>query len=173
MAIDTGIGHENFAEVHSAILRRYVGDARRHDNGMKVPISELAKVTLFNPRTVKSWKNGNTCPNIADWRFLAPALGAHYVNDVLRYAGFGNATPLQFCASTHVTGNHAQYELAQRMASLSAAMLDGHIDRVERSQLIPQFEHLGSLLNLFVWGLKQSGPHAHAPGGAPVSISKD
>ncbi|WP_114109699.1 helix-turn-helix transcriptional regulator [Thalassospira xiamenensis] len=171
MAINMDIGQDNFAETHSAILRRYVGDARRQDNSRKILLQDLAPAINKHPRTVKSWKNGVTCPTISDWRYLARVLGPHYVNDFLRHAGFGNATPLEFSASTQVSGNHAQYELALRMASLSEAMLDGHIDRIERSQLIPQFEHLVSMLNLFVWGLKQSG--SSAPGGAPATIRKD
>ncbi|OKH88087.1 hypothetical protein [Thalassospira sp. TSL5-1] len=171
MAVANAIEQENFGEAHSAILRRYVGDGRRHDNGLRLQLSDLAEKTPFNPRTLKSWKNGATCPNLSDWRHLASALGPHYVNDVLRHAGFGNATPLQFSAATTINGNRAQFELAQRMASLSSAMLDGHIDRIERGQLIPEFEQLVSLLNLFVWGLKQAP--GKAPGGASATITKD
>lgn len=165
------IGQENFKETHGAILRKHVGDARRSDNALRISVAELSEKTPFNPRTVKSWKTAATCPNLADWMILAPTLGPHYVNDCLRHAGFGNATPLQFSASIQINGNHAQYELAQRMATLSEVMLDGHIDRVERSQLIPDFQQLISLLNLFVWGLQQAG--SSAPGGAPVSLTKD
>lgn len=147
-----------------------VGDGRRQDNGLRLQLSDLAEKTPFNPRTLKSWKNGATCPNLSDWRHLAHALGPHYVNDVLRHAGFGNTTPRQFSATT-INGNHARFELAQRMASLSSAMPDGHIDRIERNQLIPEFEHLVSLLNLFVRGLKQAADKA--PGGASATITKD
>ncbi|AXO13757.1 hypothetical protein [Thalassospira indica] len=171
MSIDQNIGQENFKETHGAILRKHVGDARRNDNGLRISITELAEQTPFISRTVKSWRNAATCPNLADWIILARLLGPHYVNDCLRHAGFGNAEPLQFSASVQITGNHAQYELAQRMASLSEAMLDNHIDRIERNQLIPEFQQLVSLLNLFIWGLQQSGNPA--PGGAPATIVKD
>lgn len=171
MSIDQCIGQENFKDTHGAILRKHVGDARRNDNGLRFSIAELAEQTPFISRTVKSWRTAATCPNLADWIILARLLGPHYVNDCLRHAGFGNAAPLQFSASVQITGNHAQYELAQRMASLSEAMLDGHIDRIERSQLIPEFQQLVSNLNLFIWGLQQTGKSA--PGGDSHSITKE
>lgn len=171
MSIDQRIGQENFKETHGAILRKHVGDGRRTDNGLRFSVADLAEQTSFISRTVKSWRNAATCPNLSDWIVLAQTLGPHYVNDCLRHAGYGNATPLQFSASLQITGNHAQYELAQRMASLSEAMLDNHIDRIERNQLIPEFQQLVSLLNLFIWGLQQSGNPA--PGGAPETIAKD
>lgn len=171
MSIDQNIGQENFKETHGAILRKHVGDARRGDNGLRISLTDLADQTPFIARTVKSWRTAATCPNLSDWMHLARILGPHYVNDCLRHAGYGNATPLQFSTSVQVTGNHAQYELALRMSSLSEAMLDGHIDRVERSKLIPQFQQLVTMMNLFIWGLQQSG--SSAPGGAPASTAKD
>lgn len=167
MSIGDQTGQEDFAQIHARILRKYISDGRSQGADARPSVGDLANRIKAHPRTLKAWKLGHHAP--LDRRFLnlARALGPHYVNDVLRHAGYGNATPIRFDTAQAINGNQAQYELAMRMQSLASAMLDGFIDHVERESLIVEFDHLVAMMNLFVWGLRNAA-QSPMPGGISV-----
>ncbi|PKR55070.1 helix-turn-helix domain-containing protein [Thalassospira marina] len=165
--------HSMVTQRLSALMRQYVADARYNDNQDKIGIAELAEKTGINKRTLKSYIAGDRAPVDARFFDLARALPAHFINQMLALCGYGNATPLRLSCAQIVNANHAQYELALRMQKLSAAMLDGHIDHVERRELIEEFERLVTMMNLFVWGLKQADDKGRGDELALTITSKD
>lgn len=154
---------KNVKNHHAALLRDLVQDGRRKNDLRPFTLEEIAIKTGISKRALKAYRDGVNLPFQPGFLELVRVLPMRYVNGILALAGVGHAVPLMGGDQQSVCPHNAQYKMACVMQNLSAAMLDGRLDHIEKAELIPQFEGLINDLNLFVQGLR--GACDVKPGG--------
>ena len=173
MATIKAVQHDSVKQKHAEILSAHLRDQRYKPEKDRICSKEVCTKTGIENRTLRSMTSGATLPSLTKFLSLVEVLPTTYLNQVLALAGYGNARILPDRIIHYVCVNRAQYELASKMQALSEAMLDGHIDHIERNELITQFEHLINMMSLFVDGLRHPTLVREAPSGSTTQDKKN
>ncbi len=123
------ITHNSVAEVFQDAFRRRVGRGPG-----KISLAELADALDINPRTVKSWRDGDTLPQIMGLMRVCAHLGPAFTSEVLSPAGLGG---VEMLGIARADPEAAAADLVAVAHSLLDRLRDGHFCHRDRAEMAP------------------------------------
>lgn len=130
----------NPASLTHEIAQEALTDALRLFVGLRKPwsVDGLAEATGIDSRTVKSYRDGDRCPDLARLLRLCAVLGPDFTNRVLEPAGLSGAAVMD-ATTDHLALNR---DAAETLSGLACALADGRVDHREEAELEPQVRRL-------------------------------
>lgn len=132
------ITHDDVAEVFQDAFRRRVG--RGPD---KISLTDLADCLDTNPRTVKSWRDGDTLPQMMGLMRVCAHFGPSFATEILFPAGLGGVERL-LVSEADPEGIAAN--LVEVAHGLLSRLSDGQFCHRDRAEMAPALLELSRTL---------------------------
>lgn len=130
---------KSVVEAHiSASLRNYIGPQG------KVSYANAASLLDVDQRTLESWVRGESAPSAHNLLRLFILLGPVFANHVLEISGLGKVERIEPEKLSDLALNA---KVTESIAALGIALEDGHIDHIERAELIPLLKLLSTKID--------------------------